>query len=439
MTTTAQTSPGTTHTASNEGGLAVVCRGVSKHYQLYSKPIHRLLDALRLGGPRYREFAALRSAYLEIGRGQTVGIIGQNGAGKSTLLKLIAGITKPDGGELEVRGRVTSLIELGAGFHPEFSGRENIGLACSILGMKPDETAALTPRIIDFSELGDFIDRPVKTYSSGMYVRLGFAVATCVDPDILLIDEALSVGDEHFRGKCMRRLNEFAEAGGTTVFVSHDLGAVRQMCQHVVLLHKGEIVEQGSADRVADAYLKRVKELGDERLSFSARMDGEYPRWGSGQMVVDEVDLLGADGRPTRVLAPGEPFTLRMAYHVREAVSDPVFGIGIYRSDGTYLNGSNHSWRDDPIRIEGVQPGETGEVRMTLAALPVHQGEYYVTTFLYDHSKPSPPAIDHREHVLTFQVVDPDPRQHGLFRLDNGWTVRRRLPGGDEVRLESAS
>ncbi len=420
-------------------GRAIVCEGISKRFELYDKPIHRLLDWLRLGGPRFKEFWALRSAYLEIQSGQTIGIIGQNGAGKSTLLKLIAGITLPDSGQLEVNGRVTSLIELGAGFHPEFSGRENIRLACSILGLEPDEIEAVTPQVIEFSELGDFIDRPVKTYSSGMYVRLGFAVATSVDPDILLIDEALSVGDEHFRGKCMRRLNDFAEAGGTTVFVSHDLGAVRQMCQHVVLLHQGEIVSQGPADQVADDYLKRVKQIGDERLSFSSRVGGEYPRWGSGEIEVTSVELLGSDGQPTRVVAPGEDVTFRLGYQVREEVREPVFGLGLYRSDGTYLNGSNHDWRDQPIRLRSPQPGEIGEVDMALPALPLHQGEYYLTTFLYDHSKPSPVAIDHREHVLAFQVVDPDPRQHGLFRLNNAWAVRRQFPGGSTESNESGS
>ncbi len=430
---------GAARDSTGDQGRAIVCDGVSKCYQLYAKPIHRLLDALRLGGPRYREFWALRSAYLEITRGQTVGIIGENGAGKSTLLKLIAGISRPSTGRLEVNGRVTSLIELGAGFHPEFSGRDNIGLSCSILGLSPDEIVEVTPRIIDFSELGDFIDRPVKTYSSGMYVRLGFAVATCVNPDILLIDEALSVGDEHFRGKCMRRLNEFAEAGGTTVFVSHDLGAVRQMCQHVVLMHRGEVLVQGPAELVADAYLKRVKETGDERLSFSSRMGGEYPRWGSGEIEVLSVEVLGAQGQPTRVLAPGEPLTVRLSYQVRESVRQPVFGIGVYRSDGTYLNGSNHCWRDHPIHLEAPQPGEVGEVDMALSDLPLHQGEFYLTTFLYDHSKPSPTAIDHREHVLTFQVVDPDPRQHGLFRLKNAWAIRRQLPDGTSLHSESGS
>jgi ABC-type polysaccharide/polyol phosphate transport system ATPase subunit len=423
--------------SSEHGTYAIRCDGVSKRYRIYAKPLHRLLDALRLGGPRCKDFWALKSAYLEIRKGMTVGLIGENGAGKSTLLKLIAGITQPDSGSVYVSGRLTSLIELGAGFHPEFSGRENIRLACSILGIGPDEIERLTPKIIDFSELGDFIDRPVKTYSSGMYVRLGFAVATCVEPEILLVDEALSVGDEHFRGKCMRRLNEFAESGGTTVFVSHDLGAVRSMCQHVALLHEGEIVEQGSADRVADAYLKRVKARGDERLSMSNRELGEYPRWGSGEIQTEAVEVLGPSGQPAAVFAPGEDLTVRVHYRVRDHVADPVFGLGFYRSDGTYINGSNHEWRSDPLHLTDTRAGEIGTVELRVPDLPLLQGQYYLTSFLYDHSKPSPTAIDHREHVAGFQVVDPDPKQHGLFLMPTSWRIERRPADGQPQVLES--
>jgi ABC-type polysaccharide/polyol phosphate transport system ATPase subunit len=175
-------------------------RNLSKAYRVYAKPYHRALEILLPGVRRHREFWALRNVTLEIPRGSSVGIIGENGAGKSTLLKLLTGITLPTSGEVKVTGRVASLLELGAGFHPEFSGRDNVHLNCSILGMSEEEIAERFPKIAEFSELGDFIDRPVKTYSSGMYVRLGFSVAASVDPDILLIDEALSVGDEHFRG-----------------------------------------------------------------------------------------------------------------------------------------------------------------------------------------------------------------------------------------------
>jgi ABC-type polysaccharide/polyol phosphate transport system ATPase subunit len=385
---------------------------------------------------RYQEFWALRNVYLDVPHGSTVGIIGENGAGKSTLLKVLTGITAPTTGTVQVQGRVASLLELGAGFHPEFTGRENIRLNCSILGMTPEEIDERFERIVAFSELGDFIERPVKTYSSGMYVRLGFSVAASVDPDILFIDEALSVGDEHFKGKCTNRLNEFREQGKTILFVSHDMGAVKSMCQWVVLLDKGEVLEQGSAEKVADEYLKRAHARGNERLSTLNRGSSEYPRWGSGEVEVVGVDLLGRSG-PTLVLQNGEPFTIRVRWKAHQDCRKPVFGVGLYRSDGTYVNGSNHQWREQPIAIEDIAAGEEGEVEVSCERLPLLHGQYYLTTFLYDHSKPSPTPIDHREHVLTFEVLDARRLQHGMVSLDTSWTSLRRGPRG-ESRQESA-
>ena len=424
--------------ASENTGNAIVARDLSKRYRLYDKPIHRLYDVLLPYRQRFREFWAVRNVYLDIKKGTTVGIIGVNGAGKSTLLKLLSGITEPTSGEVQVQGRVTSLIELGAGFHPEFSGRENIHLACSILGLSDEEIAEVTEPIITFSELGDFIDRPVKNYSSGMHVRLGFSVATCASPDILLIDEALSVGDEHFRGKCMRRLNDFSERGGTTVFVSHDLGSVRTMCSHVVLMDGGEIIEQGPPEMVADEYLKRVRARADDPMRMADRASSEYPVWGSGELQVEEVQLLGAEGKPGLMFNTGEQATIRLRYRAQADADSPVFGVGIYRSDGTYVNGANHLWREEPIEFGAVLAGETGEVDMDLGRLPLLAGSYYLSTFIYDHSKPSPTAIDHREHAMSFEIVDARAYQHGLLTLPSVWRVRR-TPGDGEATLERES
>jgi len=418
------------------GASAVVCRGVSKAYRMYDKPMHRLLELVLPGKKLHKEFLALRNVYLDIPHGSTVGIIGENGAGKSTLLKLLTGISRPTAGEVVVHGRVSSLLELGAGFHPEFSGRDNIHLNCSILGMSDAEIAERFPKIVEFSELGDFIERPVKTYSSGMYVRLGFAVAASVDPDILMIDEALSVGDEHFKGKCINRLNEFREQGKTTIFVSHDMGAVKSMCQHVVLLDKGEVLEQGTPEKVADEYLKRAKARGNERLSALNRGTSAYPRWGTGEIETLEVDMLDGSGAKTHVFKVGEPFRVRVRYKVHERVENPVFGIGLYRSDGTYVNGANHHWRRTPILIDTAEKGEEGEVEMRFDTMPLLAGQYYITTFLYDHSKAAPTAIDHREHAVTFEVIDAARLQHGMLFLPSRWTLTRTRSGKSET-LES--
>jgi len=425
-------------TKTGSGTSAILAKGLGKAYRMYGKPSARFFELFLPGKKLHTEFWAVRNVYLDIPHGSTVGIIGENGAGKSSLLKLLTGITRPTEGEVHVQGRVASLLELGAGFHPEFSGRDNIHLNCSILGMSDAEIAERFPKIVEFSELGEFIDRPVKTYSSGMYVRLGFSVAASVDPDILMIDEALSVGDEHFRGKCINRLNEFREQGKTTIFVSHDMGAVKSMCQHVVLLDKGEVLAQGNSEKVADEYLKRAKSRGNERLGLANRSAGAYPRWGTGEIETLEVEMLDAAGVPTLVFQTNEPFQVRVRYKVHKNLRQPVFGLGLYRSDGTYVNGSNHQWREHPIAIEEARAGEEGEVRMSFERMPLLQGAYYLTTFLYDHSKAAPTAIDHREHALSFEVLDTRRLQHGMLYLPTRWELVRRYQGREE-RSESVS
>lgn len=410
----------------------IVAEGLGKVYQLYAKPIQRLFDLCLPGGPRFKPFWALRDVSLSLPRRTTIGIIGENGAGKSTLLKLLSGITNPSEGSVSVKGRVTSLIELGAGFHPDFTGRENIGLSCSILGMGEKEIAERTEAIIEFAELGTFIDRPVKTYSSGMHVRLGFSVATCVEPDVLLIDEALSVGDEYFKGKCMDRLNRFRDAGGTVVFVSHDMGAVKTICQHVIYLDGGKLVEQGSAEKVADVYLKRAQARSKQQIEGEGIPESSYPRWGSGEILVEDVEVLGEGGERTQVFRTGEPFSVRLGYRARETVQQPVFGVGLYRADGTYINGCNHLWNEHPLEIECIQKGETGALRMELGPLPLLEGRYYITAFLYDHSKPSPTPIDHREHAIGFQVMDAQSHQHGLMTLPAKWSFEPNKGGAEQ-------
>ncbi|MFN0006761.1 MAG: ABC transporter ATP-binding protein [Planctomycetota bacterium] len=419
--------------------LAISARGVGKCYPIYAKPVHRAVELFLPRAKLHQEFWALRNVHLDIRKGSTVGIIGENGAGKSTLLKLMTGISLPTVGEIRVQGRVSSLLELGAGFHPEFSGRDNVHLNCSVLGMSEAEIAERFPKIVEFSELGDFIDRPVKTYSSGMYVRLGFAVASSVDPDILMIDEALAVGDAHFQGKCINRLNEFREQGKTTIFVSHDMGAVKSMCQHVILLHRGEILEQGSAEKVSDEYLKRAHARGNERLSLLNREANTYPRWGSGEIETTEIEMLDRDGKRSLVFQTGEPFAVSVRYRARGRPNRPVFGLGLYRADGTYVNGSNHEWREHPIALDGVEAGEEGEARMEFDAMPILAGQYYLTVFVYEHGLAAPTAIDHREHAVSFEVLDARRRQHGLLFLPMRWSVRRRRPGRAEEKLESSS
>lgn len=238
---------------------AIRAVGLSKVYPVYSKPHHRLLQMVsRTPGKWHREFTALDGVDLQIARGETVGIVGRNGSGKSTLLQLICGTLTPSAGEVEVNGRIAALLELGAGFNPEFSGRENVRLYGSILGLSPEEVDERLPDILAFADIGDFVDQPVKTYSSGMYVRLAFAVAIHVEPDILVVDEALSVGDEGFQRKCFARLDAIRARGATILFVSHAAGTVVDLCDRAVLLDRGEVIAQGTPKHVVSQYQRML-------------------------------------------------------------------------------------------------------------------------------------------------------------------------------------
>jgi hypothetical protein len=214
------------------------------------------------------------------------------------------------------------------------------------------------------------------------------------------------------------------------------MGAVKSMCQWVILMDHGEVVEQGSSEKVADEYLKRVHARGNQRLSELNRATNQYPRWGTGEIETLAIELTGEEGRATHVFRPGEPFRVRVAFRAVRSTPQPVFGLGIFRSDGTYINGSNHLWREQPIHLRDLSAGEEGSVEMQFDALPLLQGQYYLTIYVYDHAKAAPTAIDHREHAAIFEVVDARQRQHGILSLPMQWSVHRQLPGNPEPSIE---
>jgi ABC-type polysaccharide/polyol phosphate transport system ATPase subunit len=320
------------------------------------------------------EHVALDGVDLEIEPGEAMALIGPNGSGKSTLLKLASGILQPTSGTVDIQGRVTALIELGAGFHPEITGRENVLINGMLLGLDRREVESRLPFILDFAGIGDFIDQPVKTYSSGMYVRLGFAVAVAVDPDVLLIDEVLSVGDEAFTRRCLDRLARMRQAGVTMVLVSHDLDLVETFADRATYLHGGRIRAQGSTDSVVARYRSDV--AGDTE----PRRDGDTPevrvveggrRWGTGEVEITSVEVV-TDAGPTRLLPSGTPCRLRIRYRAQGPVDDFVFGIAWHRADGTHVAGHN-------TELDGLVPrsldGE-GEVRCAYDALDLSPGTY---------------------------------------------------------------
>jgi len=394
---------------------------LGKRYVVYSQPADRMKELL-FRKKRHIEKWALRHLYFDAQPGAVLGVIGQNGSGKSTLARLLAGISEPTEGEVSVAGRVAAVLELGSGFHPDFTGRHNVVMSASFHGLSRSETEAMLPRIIDFSELGDAIDHPVRSYSTGMFLRLGFSLAIHVDADVLIFDEVLAVGDEYFRGKCFNRINRLHQEGKTIVFISHDMSAIRNLCSSVILLDDGRILRQGSPEEVAVDYIERMRARLEGR--HAARDAGkDQLRWGSGRVEILCVSLQDADGRDSQVFRTGDRMTIQAEYRVKEDVRNPVFGNGIFRSDGTYVSGFNHLWHRDHQSIDLLRAGHAGRVRCTLPSLPLLPGEYFISYYCYDHSVPAPQPLDHIENALRFSVLPGPFEEHGTVHVDSEWSV----------------
>jgi len=343
-----------------------------------------------------QELWALRDITFAVEKGDTVGLIGPNGAGKSTLLKLITRILEPSSGQIMVKGRVSTLLELGAGFHPEFTGRENVYLNGSILGLTRKEIAEKFDELVAFAELQRFIDVPVKHYSSGMYIRLGFAVAIHVHPEILLIDEVLAVGDESFQGKCLVRIGELQAQGVTILYVSHNLDSVRKICSRALWLDDGVIRADGNPETVVERYLDSVR--AKEGVEPSPAVSEERRRWGSGEAEIVEVKFLDAQGKECDLFTTGQMMRVKIVYRAHKTIRKPVFGVAIYTSDGIHINGPNT--RTSGYDIDHIE-GE-GEVEFVIEHLPLLRGEYEFTAAIYDYNSVHP--FDHHHRMYPFKV-----------------------------------
>jgi ABC-type polysaccharide/polyol phosphate transport system ATPase subunit len=328
--------------------IAIKVEGVSKkfsrnlnHVMLYGvQDITKNMIGLSSNSWKLRngEFWAVNDVSFEVKRGETLGIIGANGSGKTTLLKLLNGIFMPDKGKIEIRGRVGALIEVGAGFHPILTGRENIYINGAILGMSKKEVDKKFDQIVDFANIGDFIDLPVKHYSSGMYVRLGFAVAVHCEPDILLIDEVLAVGDEGFRRKCMSKLNEFKSTEKAIVLISHSMELIQGYCSRVMWINKGVVKEIGDAGNVIDSYFHHIVEVSQE-------LEKADRRWGSGDAAIVNVRLLNANGEDVIKVKGGDEVSIVAKVKFNKSVENPVFGLLLKNSGGTWVYGTNTMWQ----------------------------------------------------------------------------------------------
>jgi lipopolysaccharide transport system ATP-binding protein len=395
---------------------AIRAEHVSKRFWLHRERRTGLKERFVRGrAPKAEEFWALRDASFSIQRGTTFGLLGQNGSGKSTTLKVLAGIYRPTSGRVTVNGRVSALLELGAGFHGELTGRENIRLNGAILGLSGRQIDASMDRIIDFAGIGAFIDSPVKIYSSGMFVRLGFAVAVSLDPEILMVDEVIAVGDEEFQRKCFDYLYELRKRGTTVVLVSHSLGLIRDLCDEAAWVDGGTIQSVGSAPEVADRYLAAVNER-ELQAPHADELGGpgeaRNARIGSGEVRITSLEYLDGEGRPSSVLLAGSACTMRMHFAARTPVNRAVFGLGFQHESGANVAGPN-SGRIGPFALE---PG-TGYVDFAVDELLLQPGAFQVTTTIVDGVH----IFDYADREFDLHVRGRGSDEPGLTKMPGEW------------------
>ena len=397
---------------------AITLQDVHKGYRVYRERYRSLKEIAihrRLGV--WEDRWALRGISLEVAPGSTLGLIGPNGAGKSTALKLMARILTPDRGRVAVRGRLAALIELGAGFQLEYTGRENVYLNASLLGLTRREIKRKLNDIVAFAELEDHIDAPLRTYSTGMYMRLGFAVAIHVEPEILLVDEVLAVGDEAFQRKCIDWLEDFQRSGGTIVMVTHSLGTVQEMATRAAWIEHGRLVQLGAPAEVIAAYLEEVRE--QRRDVQNERRRGEDADMPS--IELKEVRLLDRLGQPVAEVGRGDPLWVEISYRCHRGVETPVFGVALHRNDGAHVYGTNTHL--DGLEVPPIE--SDGKLALRYDCLPLLGGTYLVTVAIFGSSQPLAPPIDYHEQRYSFRVV-PRTGEQGLTHLEHGWELEGR-------------
>lgn len=385
--------------------FAIQVKNLDKMYKLYNKPSDRLKEALGFKVP-VREHYALKNVSFDVKRGETVGIIGTNGSGKSTILKIITGVLNPTGGEVVVNGRISALLELGAGFNMEYTGIENVYLNGTMMGFSKEEIDARLQDILDFADIGDFVHQPVKAYSSGMFVRLAFAVAINIDPEILIVDEALSVGDVFFQAKCYRKFEEFKEMGRTILFVSHDLSSIARYCDRVVLLNKGVKLNEGAPKPMVDMYkqllvgqdpTKAVEEKNKTRENWNEKfqINPDLLEYGSKLAEITDFAVVDEKGLYTNTIEKGSSFTIKMRVEFHESIQEPIMAYTFKDIKGTEITGTNtmfehahveHSDKGDVCTVTFTQDMylQGGEYLLSFGCTGYKDGDFTVFHRLYD-------------------------------------------------------
>lgn len=419
----------------------ITVENITKCYETYQQPIHRLWQSFATKKKFYQEFWALNGVDLTVHKGETLGIVGKNGSGKSTLLQIITGILQPTSGHCQTTGRISALLELGAGFNPEFTGMENARLNASIMGLSREEFHQNLPDIVDFCGLGEFLHRPVKTYSSGMFVRLAFAVAINMNPDILIVDEALAVGDVRFQRKCFRRLEQLKEQGCSILFVTHSTDSVLQYCDRAIMLDGGELKLTGSPKEVVQAYLEmmfasdvEVKpsvavDPGDYSVDFDPTQDNclAHPtynsneeRWGDGRAKICHYEVLQNGAPTTGLVQRGDKIDIKMSVLFENDVSDLIYGITVKTNDGNAVYGTNS-------RLVGTLPTEQKsgdlvsiEYRLTLNLLA---GDYFISLGVaQDHESKDAIPVDRRYDMIHLHISETRD-SFGFAALDGNMTL----------------
>lgn len=404
---------------------AVAVVRLGKAYRYYRRPRHRLLEWLSGGRWRRHEvFWALRGLDFRVPPGQAVGIVGLNGAGKTTLLKILTGTTPPTEGSVHLEGRTSALLEIGIGFHPDFTGRQNTLMSAKLTGLSAPQIAALMSSIEQFAEIGGHLDQPVRTYSTGMAVRLAFAVATAVRPDILIVDEALAVGDVYFQHKCVRRIRDFKAAGTTILFVSHDAAIVRTLCDRCLLLDQGRLIDDGPPDRVLDHYnaLIATREATTQILQAESQFGLVTTRSGTFEARLTSIDLLDQGGKPVRAFTVGDRARVRCQIRFSAPLHSPTVGVLIRDRLGNDVFGTN-TYYVAPI-ADSYQAGDELEVEFAID-LNLGVGTYTVTVAVHSYDTHVVDNYDWWDKVIAFQVVPgPQPWFIGAACLPVGVVTR---------------
>lgn len=418
-----------------ENEVVIDVQNVEKSFRVYKDKGYTLKSKLLFSNRcAYEDRKVLRGISFQVRRGEAIGLIGHNGCGKSTTLKLLTRIIYPDKGSITMKGRVSSLIELGAGFHPDMTGRENIYINASIFGLTREEIDRRLGDIIEFSELGEFIDTPVRTYSSGMYMRLAFSVAINVDADILLIDEILAVGDASFQAKCFNKLKQIKAEGTTIVIVSHSLGQIEQFCERSYWIDQGLIRMEGSPRDVHPCYMQYMgtknhldapenhsKEDPEEIPKHEETLEPASPkkeqnRWGNRAAIIDKVELIGEQGQNTNTFRTSEKMTIRIHYHAKSATEHAVCGIGLFTIDNISVYGTNTE-----LDYQQIELNKRGIIYCEIPKLELVPGEYKLDAALH---REDGFAYDYWKEARTFRVYS-DQREVGIAHLSHSWTVKQ--------------